>query len=176
MKRIVFILAVALLPLRVEAATLHASLPSHVRAAHAAPAPLRNAAHVRWQPRLGASPHHRVGVRVHSWRYARRGTPSVTQAAGASHQTVTPGSIHVHDGDTFYVGPEAIRLRGIDTPELGQPGAAAATQRLIALLHSGPVTIVRRAEDAYGRIVADVYVGGVDVARTLLAEGYAKPR
>ena len=99
--------------------------------------------------------------------------------AGTLHprrQTVAPDVIHVHDGDTFYVGADAFRLRGIDTPELGQPGADAARRRFIALLRSGPVTIVRRVEDVYGRIVVDVYVGGRNVASILRAEGYAKPR
>ena len=94
----------------------------------------------------------------------------------APRATVAPKTIHVHDGDTFYVGPDAFRLRGIDTPELGQPRAEAARQRLLSLLRAGPVTIVRRAEDAYGRVVADVYVGGRNVARVLSQEGYAKPR
>jgi endonuclease YncB( thermonuclease family) len=89
---------------------------------------------------------------------------------------VAPETIHVHDGDTFYVGPDAFRLRGIDTPELGQPRAEAARQRLLALLRAGPVTLVRKAEDVYGRVVADVYVGGRNVARILRQEGYAKPR
>lgn len=97
-------------------------------------------------------------------------------APHAGRQTVAPGAIHVHDGDTFYVGAEAYRLRGIDTPELGQPHADSARERLRALLRSGPVTIVRRAEDVYGRIVADVYVGGRNVARILRHEGHAKPR
>ena len=88
---------------------------------------------------------------------------------------VAPGSIHVHDGDTFYVGAEAIRLRGVDTPELGQPKSAAATRRLIQLLHSGPVTIVPRAEDVYGRTVADVYAAGQNVADVLRREGFQKP-
>jgi endonuclease YncB( thermonuclease family) len=91
-------------------------------------------------------------------------------------RVVAPDAIHVHDGDTFYVGPDTFRLRGIDTPELGEPRADAARRRLRALLRSGPVTIVRRAEDVYGRIVADVYVGGRNVALILWAEGYAKPR
>ena len=90
--------------------------------------------------------------------------------------TVPSHAIRVHDGDTFSVGTETFRLRGIDTPELRQPGAGAARQRLRALLQAGPVTIVRRAEDVYGRIVADVSVGGRDVARTLRREGHAKPR
>ena len=95
---------------------------------------------------------------------------------GGDRQTVAPWLIHVRDGDTFYVGGDAFRLRGIDTPELGQPRAREATRRLIELLRAGPVTIVRRAEDMYGRIVADVYAGGRDVAAVLRAEGYAKPR
>jgi endonuclease YncB( thermonuclease family) len=87
---------------------------------------------------------------------------------------VPPETIRVHDGDTFYTGDETIRLRGIDAPELGQPRALQATARLAELLRAGPVTIVPRAEDAYGRTVADVYAGGRDVARTLRREGYAK--
>jgi len=101
---------------------------------------------------------------------------SPSPADGGDRQTVAPWLIHVHDGDTFYVGGDAFRLRGIDAPELGQPRAREATRRLIELLRAGPVTIVRRAEDVYGRIVADVYAGGRDVAAVLRAEGHAKPR
>ena len=91
-------------------------------------------------------------------------------------QTVAPEAIYVHDGDTFYVGGDAFRLRGIDTPELGEPRAEAARQRLRALLRAGPVVIVRRGDDVYGRRVVDVYVAGRSVARILKAEGYAKPQ
>lgn len=100
----------------------------------------------------------------------------IDAAALSRRHTVSPETIHVHDGDTFYTGSETIRLRGIDTPELGQPKAIEATRRLIALLHEGPVTIVPRAEDVYGRTVATVYVRGRDIARVLRAEGFAKPR
>src|SRR6266542_6798713 len=65
--------------------------------------------------------------------------------------TVAPSAIRVHDGDTFYVGAEAIRLRGIDTPELGEPKSRQARDRLADLLRQGPVTIVPRAQDVYGR-------------------------
>ncbi len=103
--------------------------------------------------------------------------PLAARPAGALRPgTVAPRAIHVHDGDTFYVGREAIRVRGIDTPELGQPNAAAARWRLIQLLRSGPVTIVSRVTDVYCRTVADVYVSGRDVAEVLRREGFEKPR
>jgi endonuclease YncB( thermonuclease family) len=100
---------------------------------------------------------------------------TAAEAGHAAPREVTaPGTIHVHDGDTFYVGRQAFRLRGIDTPELGQRGGYEAKRRLVQLLHAGPVTILRRAEDRYGRVLADVRAGGRDVADTLRAEGFAK--
>lgn len=89
---------------------------------------------------------------------------------------VPPEIIRVHDGDTFYAGWVTVRLHGIDTPELGDPKAAEATQRLADLLHAGPVTIVPHAEDVYGRLVADVFVRGQNVADVLRREGFEKPR
>lgn len=85
------------------------------------------------------------------------------------------GPFRVHDGDTFSVGGQRIRIRGIDTPERGQPGARAAARRLAALLRAGPVVIVRVGRDVYGRTVADVYVAGWNVAEILRREGYQKP-
>ena len=89
---------------------------------------------------------------------------------------VSPHVIRVWDGDTFYAGDETVRLRGVDAPELGAPGADAAARRLRELLREGPVTIVPRAEDAYGRTVADVYVGGRNVADVLAGEGVVAVR
>jgi micrococcal nuclease len=112
-----------------------------------------------------------------AWRYrGHRRAPRVVPARQAARWTVPPHAVKVQDGDTFYVGAEAIRLRGIDAPEVGEPGAEAATWRLAALLGAGPVTIVRRGEDVYGRTLADVFAGGRDAARTLRDEGHAKPR
>jgi endonuclease YncB( thermonuclease family) len=88
---------------------------------------------------------------------------------------VPPAVIRVHDGDTFYAAGEKIRLRGIDTPEVGEPGADAATRRLRQLLGVSAVTIVPRAQDVYCRTVADVYVAGQRVADVLRREGHAKP-
>lgn len=73
------------------------------------------------------------------------------------------------------MGPERIRLRGIDTPELTEPRGQEARQRLEQLLKEGPIRIVPHGQDVYGRTVADVFVNGRNVAETLKAEGFAKP-
>jgi endonuclease YncB( thermonuclease family) len=119
-----------------------------------------------------AAPAADVGTRLD----ARRQAPRHPTLFLSHRHTVDTSTIRVHDGDTFYTGTETIRLRGIDTPELGGPGGRAAAIRLRALLHEGPVTIVPRAQDVYGRTVADVYVGGRDVAGLLRREGFGKPR
>ena len=84
--------------------------------------------------------------------------------------------IYTIDGDTLRMGSERIRLRGIDTPELNEPGGQAARQRLEQLLKEGPIRIVPHGQDVYGRTVADVFAGGRNVASVLAEEGYAKPR
>jgi len=84
--------------------------------------------------------------------------------------------IHTIDGDTIRMGRERIRLRGIDTPELNEPGGDAARQRLEQLLKEGPIRIVPHGQDVYGRTVADVFVDGRNVAEVLKQEGYAKPQ
>ena len=73
------------------------------------------------------------------------------------------------------MGLERIRLRGIDTPELNEPGGQAARQRLDQLLHEGSIRVVPRGQDIYGRTVADVFVDGRNVAEVLRQEGYGKP-
>lgn len=85
-------------------------------------------------------------------------------------------SIYTIDGDTVRRGSERIRLRGIDTPELSEPGGQAARQRLDELLKEGPIRIVPHGQDVYGRTVADVFVNGQNVADVLNQEGYAKLR
>lgn len=78
------------------------------------------------------------------------------------------------DGDTIRAGPDRIRLRGIDTPELSEPEGQAAKQRLAELLRNGIVRIVPRGRDVYDRLIADVFVNGQNVAEILRSEGFAK--
>lgn len=106
--------------------------------------------------------------------YQKHARPS---ALGRIYGRGQPGSqpIYTIDGDTLRVGPDRIRLRGINTPELNEPGGDAARERLAQLLQQGPIRIVPYGQDVYGRTVADVFVGGRNVAEMLRQEGYAKP-
>lgn len=71
----------------------------------------------------------------------------------------------VVDGDTFYTASRKrpVRLAGIDTPERGQRGAAAATGALRRLIGGQTVEINTVARDSYGRSVANVKVDGRSV-------------
>ena len=80
------------------------------------------------------------------------------------------------DGDTLRIGTDRVRLRGIDTPELDEPGGQAAKKRLEELLRTGPVHIEVHGRDVHDRLVADVFVNGQNVAAIMTLEGYVKPR
>jgi hypothetical protein len=79
------------------------------------------------------------------------------------------------DGDTFAVGTERFRIRGIDAPETSEAGGLAATRRLELLLHGGPVLVIPYGQDAYGRTLAEVYVNNRNVADVMKEEGHDKP-
>jgi len=98
--------------------------------------------------------------------------------------------LSVTDGDTFRARVEvwpgvevvtAVRLTGIDTPEIrGKCAAERATAlvakaRLAELLAAGPVTVSQIQPDKYaGRVDAIVQSSGKSVAETLIAEGLAR--
>ena len=98
--------------------------------------------------------------------------------------------LSVTDGDTFRARVPvwdnidvvtAVRIRGIDTPEIKgkcpaeKAAALAAKERLTALLN-GPVQLLHVEPDKYaGRVDADVIVDGKPVAAILIAEGLARP-
>lgn len=146
-----------------------------------------------WSPSINESsppstlqPHrqlHPSGSRPHRLPKGRyKITPYRKQAQSSAlgrisgRRIPTSQPIHTVDGDTLRVGSERIRLRGIDTPELSEPGGQAARQRLEQLLKEGPIRIVPHGQDVYGRTVADVFVNGKDVAEVLKQEGFAKPQ
>lgn len=85
---------------------------------------------------------------------------------------------HVVDGDTIDVeGVGRIRLVGVNTPERGEPGYQNATDYVKAMVLGKTVCLDIDDEknyDKYGRILAVVYIDGVNLNRELLKRGYAK--
>lgn len=99
--------------------------------------------------------------------------------------------IKVRDGDTFVITIEdtpdvfgeeiAVRIRGIDTPELNDKReeikaiAIKAKEELERLLTSGKkIVLYNLGRDKYFRLLASVKVGDIDVAEYLIKRGLAK--
>ncbi|WP_343228580.1 thermonuclease family protein [Sphingomonas colocasiae] len=86
------------------------------------------------------------------------------------------------DGDSLRCGGERIRLLGIDAPEMGRcqqgrrcaPGDPVASRdNLRRMIARGSVRIDRVARDRYGRTIAVVYAGGLDLSCAQLKAGHA---
>ena len=80
---------------------------------------------------------------------------------------------NVVDGDTFDVAPKwthsgrtgsRVRVANVNAPELNQYGGHAAKERLTSAVLGKHVDLYGRSI-GYGRLVAAVYVNGVDVAQ-----------
>ena len=96
----------------------------------------------------------------------------------------------VVDGDTIMVGSRAVRVIGIDAPEIHPPRCAdeaqkgeAAAQGLLALLNQGPVTLAGPAppvHDEYGRELRHLLRAKADgsiqsLADDMVSSGLARP-
>lgn len=83
------------------------------------------------------------------------------------------------DGDTIELTTgERVRFIGMDTPERGEAGFDAATERTATLVGGKTVTLdvcEENAKDRYGRTLAYVIVGATVVNEVLLREGHATP-
>lgn len=84
------------------------------------------------------------------------------------------------DGDTFWVnnlrdGSEwRVRLWGVDAPDQNKCYSDEATKILEKELTTKTITYERFGYDGYGRILAKVFVDGVNVEDILVATGAAK--
>jgi len=85
--------------------------------------------------------------------------------------------VKVSDGDTFHmmVGgkKQKIRLSGIDCPESKQEFGPEATRATDSLIYGKEVKVEVVDTDRYGRLVGDVWVGGINLNKWLVAHGYA---
>lgn len=86
----------------------------------------------------------------------------------------------VHDGDSFIVERERIRIADIDTPELDgecpaeRALAQRARDRLVALLNADGFRIHRTGQDRYGRTLAIVTNSRGSIGNQLVREGLAR--
>ncbi len=84
----------------------------------------------------------------------------------------------VIDGDTIIVeGDEAVRLRGVDTPEKNEPFYAKAKAFLRKAVHGRQVRLSickEEPRDRYGRLLASVETSDMDMAVELLRSGLAR--
>ncbi|MDJ0827744.1 MAG: thermonuclease family protein [Rhodobacter sp.] len=86
----------------------------------------------------------------------------------------------VIDGDTLEVDGIVIRIEGIDAPEHGQrcgnwDCGTAATEALAGLVEAGKLDCEAHTTDAYGRVIATCYAGGVDIGKSMVDKGLAWP-
>lgn len=85
--------------------------------------------------------------------------------------------IAVPDGDTLLVlrggKPVKVRLAGIDAPEKAQPYGVASQQSLAELVMDKQIGVVSRAVDDYGRLVATVSIGEINVNHEQVRRGMA---
>ena len=98
----------------------------------------------------------------------------------------------VYDGDTVTLASRlpfegsplyrfSVRLRGIDAPEIQGAGAEQKAMAIVSrdalseqLLHRS-VTLQNRGLEKYGRLLADIYLGGMHANEWMLEQRLAVP-
>lgn len=82
---------------------------------------------------------------------------------------------HVEDGDTFRTGGQNwIRLANVCTPEKGESEFLKAKSILERLILNKSIDY-EQVGTSYGRIVAEVWVGGISVNAYMREQGYTCP-
>lgn len=87
--------------------------------------------------------------------------------------------VKVSDGDTFTCrkafggGDIQVRMADIDAPESGQAFGNQARKALNKLIYKKTVTLKNTKQDKYGRTVATVYSGSLNVNLAMIESGYA---
>lgn len=103
--------------------------------------------------------------------------------APASAAEISGVVTHVEDGDTFSVGVTAIRLCGIDAPESRAPGGDDSFAALYRMIRGRQVRCLPVGEGTpcdgrsqrmnRGRVVAQCFLEGADIAAAMVRAGFA---
>lgn len=123
-------------------------------------------------------------IRIRAQRYPSRLTLAIQIGIGAILLLVagavfacTGRVVGVTDGDTIKVLCDRtevkVRLAEIDAPERGQPFGSRAKVALSDLVFGRQVRLDVTDTDRYGRSIARVWVGNMDVNREMIRRGYA---
>lgn len=96
----------------------------------------------------------------------------------AAAQPVSCRVVGVADGDTLTclaAGNQQIkvRLNQIDAPERGQAFGQAAKRKLSSMVHGKEVRLETDGTDKYGRTIAEVFSGSLNVNKEMVRTGYA---
>ncbi|MDX0716417.1 hypothetical protein BMJ34_05900 [Sinorhizobium medicae] len=90
------------------------------------------------------------------------------------------GNINIIDGDTIRMNGITIRIMELDTPETFRSRCEnelvlglAAKKHLRSLIDSGMVTYEAIGTDRYGRTLAKVHVGDINVGQQMIRDGFA---
>ena len=84
---------------------------------------------------------------------------------------------HVSDGDSFILeSGERVRMIGLNAPELKDPLGPEARAHLAALIRGKTVMLERDPQnddrDIHGRLLRFVSLGGTDINRRMIADGF----
>lgn len=111
---------------------------------------------------------------------------AAAESGSPPNRSVRTSVLHVVDGDTIVVSldgaEERVRYIGIDTPETEKPGqplecyADEARERNEELVEGTSVGLEfdRELRDRFGRLLAYVEVGGLQINEALVRDGFAR--
>lgn len=93
-------------------------------------------------------------------------------------ENIQANIVSIQDGDTITVKTKSnkkvkIRMYGIDAPELSQSYGQKSKQQLAKLLKNKNISYKTANVDSYGRTVATVYAGDINVNYEMIKSGYA---
>lgn len=105
---------------------------------------------------------------------------TVASAAAARAPVVLEGTVrYVADGDSLGFAPArggpllAVRVHGVDAPEICQAWGAESRAALQRMVDERTLRLQVRGRDDYGRLIAQLRHGEVDIGQRLVAEGHA---
>jgi len=97
---------------------------------------------------------------------------AIPQPAGSAESV--QGRTIVVDGDSLVVNGKAVRIWGIDAPEMGTRSGDRAKKYLRALLSENTARCEDEGKRVSGQIMAKCFIGSVDIGRVMVLSGNAR--